>query len=54
MRTLLVADHRRFRAAARAVLEHDGYEVVGEAGSAGEALLWLAACSGGLPPAAAG
>src|SRR5689334_8859648 len=41
MRTLLVADHPRFRAAARAVLEHDGYDVVGEAGTADEAMRWL-------------
>ncbi len=41
MRTLLVDDHPRFRAVARAVLEHDGYEVVGEAGTVGDALEWL-------------
>jgi DNA-binding NarL/FixJ family response regulator len=41
MRTLLVDDHSGFRAVARAVLEHDGYEVVGEAATAGDALRWL-------------
>src|SRR6476659_10225692 len=41
MRTLLVDDHPRFRAVARTGLEHDGYEVVGEAATAGDALRWL-------------
>jgi two-component system nitrate/nitrite response regulator NarL len=42
MRILLVDDHARFREVARAVLQDDGYTVVGEAGSAREALDWLA------------
>lgn len=31
MRVLIVDDHPSFRAAARLLLEHDGFEVVGEA-----------------------
>ena len=37
-RALIVDDHAGFRASARTLLEDDGYEVVGEAGSAAEAL----------------
>jgi len=37
-RVLIVDDHAGFRLRARALLEADGYEVVGEAASGGEAL----------------
>lgn len=37
-RVLIVDDHAGFRLRARALLEADGFEVVGEAGSGGEAL----------------
>src|SRR5262245_13220375 len=42
MRILLVDDHARFRQVARAVLQHDGYVVAGEVGTAREAHDWLA------------
>lgn len=35
---LIVDDHAGFRASARAILEADGFEVVGEAGSGTEAM----------------
>jgi DNA-binding NarL/FixJ family response regulator len=40
---LIVDDHRRFRASARALLEADGYDVVGEAADGDEALRAIAA-----------
>lgn len=38
MRVLIVDDHPSFRASARKLLESEGYEVVGEAANAAEAL----------------
>src|ERR1700742_428639 len=38
VRVLIVDDHASFRAAARAMLEADGFEVVGEAGDGAAAL----------------
>lgn len=38
MRAIIVDDHESYRAAARALLELDGIEVVGEAGDGAEAL----------------
>jgi DNA-binding NarL/FixJ family response regulator len=38
VRTLIVDDHASFRAAARRLLEDEGYDVVGEAGNAADAL----------------
>jgi DNA-binding NarL/FixJ family response regulator len=38
MRVLIVDDHPSFRATARALLESEGYDVVGEAASAAAAL----------------
>lgn len=38
LRVLIVDDHPGFRASARALLESEGYEVVGEAGDGGEAV----------------
>jgi DNA-binding NarL/FixJ family response regulator len=37
-RILIVDDHARFRAQARALLESDGFDVVGEAGDGAEGL----------------
>jgi DNA-binding NarL/FixJ family response regulator len=39
---LIVDDHRRFRASARALLEADGYDVIGEAADGDEALTAIA------------
>jgi DNA-binding NarL/FixJ family response regulator len=40
---LIVDDHQRFRASARALLEAEGYDVVGEAADGDEALTAIAA-----------
>jgi DNA-binding NarL/FixJ family response regulator len=45
-RVLIVDDHLTFRATARAVLEAEGFDVVGEAGDGAEAL----ACAARLKP----
>ena len=45
---LLVDDHRRFRASARALLEAEGFEVVGEAADGDAALLQAATLRPGL------
>jgi DNA-binding NarL/FixJ family response regulator len=42
---LIVDDHPSFRASARAILEADGYEVVGEAASGTSALTLLRSCA---------
>jgi DNA-binding NarL/FixJ family response regulator len=45
---LIVDDHPAFRAAARALLESEGFRVVGEAGDAREALLAIVALRPGV------
>jgi DNA-binding NarL/FixJ family response regulator len=45
---LIVDDHRRFRASARALLESEGFEVVGEAEDGDGALLQAAMLHPGL------
>jgi DNA-binding NarL/FixJ family response regulator len=45
---LIVDDHRRFRASARALLESEGFDVVGEAADGEGALREVASLSPGL------
>ena len=45
---LIVDDHRRFRASARALLESEGFEVVGEAANGADALRQAEALRPGL------